>query len=126
MLAAMHAGMLELSCRACDDAPDFKKLNGCEEPTQSPVWDDGEENEFYSCPMYWVTDSIHEWYEEYSYCKEFGMSICYQNQSKRFFDAWLIYKYWYDIFCVKKQKNTTDKTGDSLSNLRDGFKMRHV
>jgi hypothetical protein len=65
------------------------------------VWADdpsGEGNNYYTCPLKFVTNEICDWYREYQYVKEFGTHIEYHEQSNRYIEAWEVYKNYRDKF----------------------------
>lgn len=124
-MAAVHAGILTISCSDCQDAPWFRESQGCEEPTQTPVWEDGDDNEYYNCPIRWLTSDIAEWYQQYSYDIEFHCGLTYDQQSIRYTEAWQIYKQHLNRFQREQaEKGKQDKTADGLESLQAGFKAR--
>ncbi len=48
--------------------------------------------------MLFVTEEIIDWYKEYEYNKEFGTSLVYEKQSSRYLEAWLVYKYFRELY----------------------------
>ena len=101
ILAALHGGGLELSCRACAADPQLKSMSGCEEPTQEPVWVDGED-EYYSCPVLFVPETVSEWYEEYAYATEFGTTIDFKDRPARWLEAMKIYRTCYNTWVEER------------------------
>ncbi len=69
----------------------MKALSGCDEPTQEPVWEDGDGNRFYSCPLLFVPETVSHWYEEYAYAREFGTMIDFMDRPARWLDAMRVY-----------------------------------
>lgn len=123
-MAACHAGILALSCHECQDAPEFREDQGCEIPSESVVWQD-EDNEFYSCPIKWITEEITDWYQEVTYQQEFGIAEPYHSQSNRFLEAWSFYRYHLSRFQKQQQEIKSDKSADALSSIRAGVKSRN-
>ena len=110
-----------MSCSECQSVPELREQRGCEVPTQQPVWEDGED-QYFSCPLLWITDEIIAWYDEVVYSKEFG-GLPYDRQSNRFVEAYLFYQSEMSRF-TKEKSAKDDKTTDGLSQLRSGFKSR--
>ena len=79
------------------------------------VWADRHGNKFYSCPMRFVTDEIIEWYKEYEYYKEFNCSPDYTEQSNRFVEAWMQYKYYYSLYDADRQEDHARKIRESTN-----------
>jgi hypothetical protein len=79
------------SCSDC--TPEQRIENGCE-GGESVIWFDPiTEDEYYVCPIRFVTNNIIEWYNEYSYNMDFpGTARKYGEQSNKFIDAAHIYK----------------------------------
>jgi hypothetical protein len=117
-LAALHAGVLGLSCEDCQHVPDLRTERGCEAPAQRAVWYDGED-EYYTCPLCWLSDSIINWYDEYLYTQEFGTALSYNDQSNRFIEAWQQYKIAFNRFSEEKMRHTGKV--DGLQTLKAGF-----
>jgi len=125
VLAAIHAGILSFDCEECQDAPWYRESQGCETPTQMPVWEDGAGNEYYNCPYKWVTDNILEWYQQLSYDTEMHTALPYNDQSNKYIDAWMVYKYHLNRFNKEQlDKSKKDSTSESLDSLQDGYKAR--
>lgn len=66
--------------------PELKEQWACEVPSRIAVWEDGE-NEFYSCPMRFVTSYVYEWYSEHAYCERYHTIELYAKQNERFVAA---------------------------------------
>ena len=92
---------MELSCEACAGDPQLKALSGCDEPTQEPVWDDGEDK-FFSCPILFISPTVCRWYEEYAYAKELGTNIDFEDRPAVWLDAMRIYNNEYTK-CVEEK-----------------------
>jgi len=72
--------------------PGIKWLCGCEEPTQMAVWED-DDDEFYNCPLRFITDQTAEWYKEYAYYQDFpGAAPAYRQMPAKFLEAISYYK----------------------------------
>lgn len=62
-----------MSCYDCQRDPGLKEAWGCDGPTQAAVWiDDETDDEYYVCPARLLPENIIEWYNEYTYNKEFS------------------------------------------------------
>lgn len=98
---------------------------GCDKPTQAAVWAD-DEDEFYTCPLRFLTDEVVVWYSEYSYNKELGGAKPYANQSKRFIDAMFLYNKYYNEYYreVLKSKQSPSSTEAGLSKLKTAFNIK--
>jgi hypothetical protein len=119
----LHSGKLEIGCSACQDDPELQEALGCVEPAHEAVWEI-EDYEFFSCPISLVSNSLWEWFTEFSYCKEFSVMPAFEKQSNVFIEAWLYYSMWYNKFNKEmmdpKNKSTTD-TEESLDTLKNSF-----
>jgi hypothetical protein len=96
--------MLGINCSDCEDDPELKALYGCEEPTQVAVWEDEVENEFYNCPLRWLTEAVLDWYELYAYDMEFHKGLSYDRQSNRYIEAWKVYRLFSSKFSLMQSK----------------------
>lgn len=112
ILAAIHAGILTMSCQDCQHDPELKIAWGCESPTQIAVWEDEEEDtEYYSCPFQFIPVSIMEWYQEYAYYKEFsGAAPRYWDQGEKWLDIASLYSKYYADFIIKEQQRKSRQT----------------
>jgi len=106
ILAAIHAGILTMSCSDCQRDPELKEAWGCESPTQIAVWADDEDGqEYYSCPFQFIPGHIIEWYQEYVYYKEFpGSAPSYWDQGEKWLDITAIYSNYYSQFLIAEQQ----------------------
>lgn len=79
------------------------------------MWADGEEF-FYSCPMLWVSSDILDWYMEYLYDVEVGEALSYNLQSKKYVEAWFVYRSALKKFHEQQmdKKVKSDKSSDNL------------
>jgi len=114
-----------MDCRACQSDPSLKKLWGCDEPTQDAVWATDEE-EFYNCPLRWISEQIIDWYEEYSYYTEFpGAAPIFGNMIPGWTEALqyykIQYKHFYDLINPSRGKDSTSR---GLSILRQSHANR--
>lgn len=117
ILAAVQTGVLELSCEACQSDPEARAALGCEEPAQTVVWET-EEDQFYSCPLSFISPAVWNWYAEQAYYKEYGSAPAYNEQSALWLDAWAIYSSYYSKFLQQAHKKNEDGTSKSLDVLR--------
>ena len=111
-MAAVHANAIPMQCEMCLHDPELKKEWGCDEPKQIAVWVDNEENEYFNCPLKFIPENVLQWYEEYSYQKEFGGALSYRKQSRKFIDAIRIYN---SAFCSYKQNESKQNAKNDLS-----------
>jgi hypothetical protein len=114
-----------MDCRECSCDPTLKARWGCEEPTQYAVWAT-EEDEFYSCPLLWVTQIISDWYEEYAYYQEFtGAAPDINTLTQSWLDAMHAYKSYSSEFIELMHANKNQGSTDTgLSVLRQSFASR--
>lgn len=88
------------------------------------VWATDEE-EFYSCPLLWVSPAVVSWYEEYSYYKEFtGAAPCFHKLHPAWLDAMREYNEYYRFFYELVNPKRGGSTDKGLSVLRESFKNR--
>ncbi len=108
--------MITESCADCSN-DHIKKLRGCEQPTQTPVWV-ADEYEFYICPIQWITPQITTWSRKYRYIKDnICNSINYDNSNPKFLEAIEIYEKYLHEFREDKQKS--DKQEKSFKKLKE-------
>jgi len=129
VLAALHAGLITWNCSGCETDPDRKIQLACDEESSNLIWKHPDIGEFYSCPLKWITMVVLDWYDEYLYLKEFpGVAPKYGEFNKLFWDACKIYTGAYSKYQIEAMKDKStgkgDKTSQSLSNLKQGFKGR--
>jgi len=125
VLAQVHAGNITYNCNICEEYQ--KEQLYCSGVSEIPVAIDEEMGEFYSCPIKWVSSSVYDWYDEYSYYQVFtGAAPQYTTVSSRFWEATKIYKAEYDKYAFKKDKPVDQeaKTDSSLAKFRTNFKSR--
>lgn len=100
-------------------------MEGCDKPTQMTVWEFDEER-FYNCPMKFISDSVAEWYENYSYDKEMGTAESYTDQSVRYIDARSYYMGRYSKYSqMKKPKNEPIMDPGQLHYMKKQFNKVH-
>jgi hypothetical protein len=121
ILAAIQAGTIEFSCQACESDPGVKESLGCEEPAQVVVWET-EDDQFFSCPVSFISPAIWDWYSEQAYYKEYGAAVPYDKQPALWLDAWSIYNQYYGQFMQAKMKKSEDSTSKGLSALQNANK----
>lgn len=96
---------------------------GCEEPVPVAVWEDPELGEFYNCPLKFVSATVCDWYEEYSYYQEFaGSAPSFNVQSAKFIEAARVYRNAFNEYLAsiaKKRKNQPD----GLHILKERFNV---
>ena len=120
ILAAIHTGVLEYNCSACQDDPEARAALGCEEPTQTVVWETPDD-QFFSCPVSFISPAIWDWYTEQAYYKEYGAPVPYDKQSSLWLDAWSIYSSYYSKYLQERNKRE-DRTTQGLSALQGANK----
>ena len=112
MLAGIHAGDLQMDCVDCQ-----RDLNGCENPTQLPVWGT-EEYEFYVCPMHFLTPQIISWGKHYNLIKNnISKPINYETTQAKWIEAIDIYEL--ALTTCQNMKTKNDKLESSFKKLKD-------
>jgi len=81
--------MVKTGCQ-CD--LDMKTCWGCDEPAQQAVWRDLDEDDYYSCPVKFITEHVVAWYSEYAYYLEFGSAPAYDKLPAKWHEALGVYK----------------------------------
>lgn len=120
VLAAVHSGVLPMSCTTCEVDPELKELYACERDSKEPVWE-LEGVYFYSCPLRWLSEAVVEWYQEYSYNKEFPSSAPgYWEAPAPYLEAIQTYNKYLNEFTLEKNKKP-DKTGKNLADMARAF-----
>jgi hypothetical protein len=102
--------MFRFDCRACQHNPAYKKEWGCIKPVEEQaVWiDDETDQDFYSCPMLWVSQNITDWYSEYAYIRKHPHTAKeYKTINAKYAQASSVYESAYDFF--HKLKNPPKK-----------------
>lgn len=92
-MAALHAGVIPMSCQACQYDPGLREEWGCEEPAYNAAWvDDDTEDEFHTCPIRFIPRNVYGWYREYGYNKELpGTGVAFGQRSARWIEAMEVY-----------------------------------
>lgn len=98
----------------CSCDPTIKKLWGCEKPTQHAVWEDCLDNKYYTCPIKFLTDNVIEWYNEYTYYKEFGCLHEYTKLPATYVEAMSLYNNYIATYKLKELEE--DNRKQSLKN----------
>lgn len=101
-MAALHSGVIAFDCGECQNAPDLKKEWACEIPASNAVWEDGE-NEFYNCPLKFVTAEAVAWYQEHVYNEQYHTALPYHQQSEGYIAALNYYKSAFNKFMKMKR-----------------------
>lgn len=98
---------------------------GCDRPSQGVVWDDRHGNIFYSCPMLWLKENegVFDWYDEYSYQKEFGTAMPYHEQSPKFIECHMTYSRYFNLYQIDQMRSETGvrRSSDGLDQLAAGW-----
>lgn len=83
------------------------------------VWVDPDGEQFFNCPMLWITDDITGWYRDYLYSTEIGAAVPYQQQSNKWVEAWLVYRSAYSRYqqYVIEKRTKNPKGTDDLEMM---------
>ncbi|MDR2728507.1 MAG: hypothetical protein LBB56_05185 [Chitinispirillales bacterium] len=94
---------------------------GCEDRAPAAVWEEPELGEFFNCPLKFISETVVDWYEEYSYYQDFaGAAPAFLKQSAKFIEAARIYKTALNEYMAKSSKKKGNKP-DGLQILRERF-----
>ena len=94
---------------------------GCEKPAPAVVWEDPELGEFFNCPLKFISETVVDWYEEYSYNQDFGAAApAFLKQSAKFVEAVRLYKTAFGEYLEKAAKKKAAKP-DGLQILKERF-----
>jgi len=94
---------------------------GCENPAPAAVWEGPELGEFFNCPLKFVSETVVDWYEEYSYYQDFaGAAPPFFKQSAKFIEAVKIYKTAHNEYLAKASRKKTHKP-DGLLILKERY-----
>ena len=102
--------MIKQECKSCNSGSSklqevLKKKFGCTEPAQKPVWYAESGEEFYNCPIQFVTDNVRQWYQEMIYDTNRGIiGKPYREESARYADAMQIYDQEYNMQLKVKER----------------------
>jgi len=134
-MAALHAGVLPMSCKACQCDPSLCEEWGCEEPTYNAAWvDDETEDEYHTCPLRFISRNVYGWYREYSYNKELpGTAVQFGSRPARWIDAMEVYSSALNGFIRERQESArstgagpSNMNGDDVAQLKAHFRRaRH-
>jgi hypothetical protein len=79
-------------------------MNGCETPVETPATWLGPEEEFYNCPIRFITAGTYKMIEKMdSYAEGFSTPPDYDNQSARFLEGVRLFKHYLNHFIALKQ-----------------------
>lgn len=83
------------------------------------MWVDPYGEQFFNCPLQWITYDITEWYKEYLYITEIGSPAPYRDQSSKWIDAWLVYRAAFNQYqqYQMEKKVKGPKAGDDLDAM---------
>ncbi|MDR0307632.1 MAG: hypothetical protein LBI42_12460 [Chitinispirillales bacterium] len=94
---------------------------GCDKPAPAAVWEDPELGEFFNCPLKFISETVVDWYEEYSYNQDFSAAApAFLKQSAKFAEACRLYKTAFNEYLAKASKKKTAKQ-DGLQILKERF-----
>ena len=103
-MAALRAGLISFSCSKCKSAPYIKDTLGCDKPMETAATWLGEEDEFYNCPIKFITENTGQFFEKYdSYKNGIATPPDYEKQSAKFFIALRTFEYYLDKFITMLQ-----------------------
>lgn len=88
------------------------------------VWANLDGDQYYSCPLQFIPDSLVEFAGKYRYYKNFGTSIEYEDQLPKFLDAVTIYESELARYESEGRKKSNDSTSQGLGVLRSSFANR--
>lgn len=120
--------MLEFNCSACRNDPQLKEMWGCVEPSQSAVWVDEETgDEYFSCPVKFITEEVYKWFDEYQFYKSFNTALDYWSLTERWLDAVAYYERKLIEYKMEiNSKKNPDHTTKGLKVLKDSFNGRKM
>lgn len=75
------------------------------------VWVDPKGEQFFSCPMLFISDDITEWYKSYLYSTEIGGLTPYHDQASKWVDAWLVYRAAFNQYQSHQMEKKYSKKG---------------
>lgn len=98
---------------------------GCVNPSQIAVWEDYDGNQFFNCPLQFISDEAIRWYENFKYDSVFsGAVVNYKNQSAKYIAAVAYFNAAVHSYLARSPQNSK-RTSDSLSQLRISFQRRN-
>jgi hypothetical protein len=111
----LKSGIIGYSCSVCEEGltneqkndPNFhnykKEVRGCDRPTQTPLELLETDEEWYNCPIKFVSKAVNEFYDKMqSYQDGLSTPPDFDQQSYKFNDALKLYKYYLGIFLERK------------------------
>lgn len=111
----MRSGLIAFSCERCQAASIqdnngneisnyIKESLGCEHPTQTPAtWLD-ENEEWFNCPIQFISQSVFAFFEKYdSFKNGLSMPLNYEDQIGKFNLAVKSFEYYLNKFTEQKQ-----------------------
>lgn len=89
------------------------------------MWDDRHGEEFFTCPIRFIGYDVVDWYQEYSYAKEFGCHA-YHEQSSKWIEAWMTYQHYYNKYQgykieAKKEDSVRSRSDDALNTMASNY-----
>lgn len=100
----MRAQIIGMNCATCESAPYLKETFGCDTPTQNAAtWlDEGEE--WFSCPVRFITASTMDFLREYdAYKDKFATAPVYGQMSAKFIEAKQVLDHYISKYTDQKQ-----------------------
>ena len=122
ILASVHSGYCKITCADCDES---RKLSlGCNDNTDRVIYNLDNE-EFYCCPIRFITQQVYDWYDEYNYHQTFqGTAPNYNNNTKRYWDSVKLYKMYLGKYEELRDKKPDKSNNDSYHSLKAGLMAR--
>lgn len=104
----MRSGLISFSCGKCQAAPYIKDTLGCEEPTQTPAFWFEKDEEWFNCPLKFITEEVLDFLNEYDSLKtNLARPKEYGEQSSKFYEAVRVLENNISKF-VKEKEGTAD------------------
>jgi len=102
-LAMLHAGVLDLDCSKCPD--ELAASRNCQQEDRGdPVFFDVERLiEFHACPVSLIPRIVYDWYDRYSFQKEFNQCDNYDECDAMYW--WFVKTYNKTLHAKYKQKD---------------------
>lgn len=122
IISAIHSGYCKITCSDCDES---RKLSlGCNDNLDRPIYN-LDDNEFYCCPIRFITQQVYDWYDEYNYHQTFqGTAPGYNNNTKRYWDSVKLYKMYLNKYEELRDSKPDKSNNEAFSNLKSGLIQR--
>jgi hypothetical protein len=94
-VAALRSGLLGFDCSVCQDAPYIKEARGCEKPLSVPMILMEADEEWYNCPLQFVSVGVEEFVGKYnSYKAGLATPPDFDFQSAKFIEGVHFFDHW--------------------------------